>query len=111
MSNSGESVKPTIPVIVGPTAVGKTAVALNLARRFNLEIVSCDSRQIYKYMDIGTAKPTPEELAGTPYRLIDYVEPSRTYSSALYRTDAIQEIERILGSGRFPLIVGGTGLY
>ena len=111
MSNSDASVKPTIPVIVGPTAVGKTAVALNLARRFNLEIISCDSRQIYKYMNIGTAKPTLEELGGTPYRLIDYVEPSRTYSSALYRTDAIREIERILDSGRVPLIVGGTGLY
>lgn len=111
MSNSGASVKPTLPVIVGPTAVGKTSVALDLARRFNLEIVSCDSRQIYRFMNIGTAKPTPAELGGTPYRLIDYVEPNRTYSAALYRTDAINEIERILASGKLPLIVGGTGLY
>lgn len=110
-SNSGESVKPTIPVLVGPTAVGKTAVALELIRRFNLEIVSCDSRQIYKYMNIGTAKPTAEELGGVPYRLIDYVEPNRSYSSALYRADAVVEIEGILQSGKRPLIVGGTGLY
>ncbi len=110
-SNSGELAKPIIPVLVGPTAVGKTAVALELTRRFNLEIVSCDSRQIYKYMNIGTAKPTTEELGGIPYRLIGYVEPNRSYSSALYRSDAVVEIERILESGKKPLIVGGTGLY
>ncbi len=110
-SDSGELAKPTIPVLVGPTAVGKTAVALELVRRFNLEIVSCDSRQIFKYMNIGTAKPTAEELGGVPYRLIDYVEPNRSYSAALYRSDAVAEIGKILDSGRRPLIVGGTGLY
>lgn len=111
MSNLGELAKPTIPALVGPTAVGKTAVALDLARRFNLEIVSCDSRQIYKYMNIGTAKPTQDELGGVPYRLIDYVEPSCSYSSALYRSDAVREIEAILVAGKTPIIVGGTGLY
>ncbi len=111
MSSSAESVKPIIPVLVGPTAVGKTAVALQLSRRLNLEIISCDSRQIYRYMNIGTAKPTPSELAGVPYWLIDYVEPSLTYSSALYRVDAMREIERVFSKGRTPLIVGGTGLY
>ena len=110
-SNSGESAKPIIPVLVGPTAVGKTAVALDLTRHHYLEIVSCDSRQIYKLMNIGTAKPSAEELAGVPYRLIDYVEPEQTYSAALYRTDAVNEIEDIFGSKKTPLIVGGTGLY
>ena len=110
-SNSAESFRPIIPVLVGPTAVGKTGIALELTEHFNLEIVSCDSRQIYKYMNIGTAKPTAAELGGKPYRLIDYVEPDKNYSSALFRRDAVIEIERILAAGRTPLIVGGTGLY
>jgi tRNA dimethylallyltransferase len=100
-----------IPVIVGPTAIGKTAVALEIAERCNLEIVSCDSRQIYKYLDIGTAKPGKDELRGQPYHLIDFVEPDRLYSAARYRLAANEVIEMIRMRGRTPLIVGGTGLY
>ncbi len=111
MSDSAASVRPIIPVIVGPTAVGKTALALQLVDRFNLEVVSCDSRQIYRRMDIGTAKPTTAELSGRPYRLIDYVEPNVVYSAARYRKDAYQELESVFESGKTPLIVCGTGLY
>ncbi|MGB5107615.1 MAG: tRNA (adenosine(37)-N6)-dimethylallyltransferase MiaA [Candidatus Zixiibacteriota bacterium] len=110
-SNSAESVKPVIPVLVGPTAIGKTAIALELTDHFNLEIISCDSRQIYKFLNIGTAKPTAAELGSKPYRLIDYVQPDKSYSSTLYRADAVIEIERILAAKKTPLIVGGTGLY
>jgi tRNA dimethylallyltransferase len=100
-----------IPALVGATAVGKTAAALELAEQFNLEIVSCDSRQIYKYLDIGTAKPTPEELGGQPYHLIDFVEPDRLYSAVCYRDAARDTIADIVGRGRMPIIVGGAGLY
>ncbi|MCX6832789.1 MAG: tRNA (adenosine(37)-N6)-dimethylallyltransferase MiaA [candidate division Zixibacteria bacterium] len=100
-----------IPALVGATAVGKTAAALELAEQFNLEIVSCDSRQIYKYLDIGTAKPTPGELGGQPYHLIDFVEPDRSYSAVRYRDAARETIADIVGRGRMPIIVGGAGLY
>ncbi len=111
MSDSVASAKPVVPVVVGPTAVGKTALALQLVDRLNLEIVSCDSRQIYRRMNIGTAKPTPSELAGRPYHLIDYVEPSVVYSAARYRDDAEQSLQSILNAGKIPLMVCGTGLY
>lgn len=110
-SSSAGTDRPLIPAIVGPTAIGKTAVALELADRFNLEMVSCDSRQIYKYMDIGTAKPLPPELDGRPCHLIDFVEPDQIYSAARYRTEAEKVIAKIFKRGRRPLIVGGTGLY
>ncbi len=97
--------------MVGATAVGKTAVALELAKQLDLEIVSCDSRQIYKYLDIGTAKPTPRELGGQPYHLIDFVEPDRLYSAVRYRDAARDAIADIVGRGKVPLIVGGAGLY
>jgi tRNA dimethylallyltransferase len=100
-----------IPALVGATAIGKTAVALELAEQFNLEIVSCDSRQIYKYLDIGTAKPTQKELGGRPYHLIDFVEPDRLYSAVRYREAARDAITSIIGRGKLPLIVGGAGLY
>lgn len=111
MSDSGVLVKPIIPVLVGPTAVGKTAVALEVVDRFNLEIVSCDSRQIYRRLNIGTAKPTRTELAGRPYHLIDYVEPDAVYSAARYREDADSAFTEVLSRGRVPLVVGGSGLY
>ncbi len=111
MSDSAASVRPIIPVIAGPTAVGKTALALQLVDRFNLEIVSCDSRQIYRRLNIGTAKPTAAELAGRPYHLIDYVEPNLVYSAVRFRHDAEDALQSILKSGRMPLIVCGTGLY
>jgi tRNA dimethylallyltransferase len=111
MSASAGSSGLIIPALVGATAVGKTAVALELAKQFNLEIVSCDSRQIYKYLDIGTAKPTPEELGGQPYHLIDFIEPDRLYSAVRYRDAARGAIADIIGRGKIPLIVGGAGLY
>jgi tRNA dimethylallyltransferase len=103
--------KPIIPALVGATATGKTAVALELADRLGLEIVSCDSRQIYKHLDIGSAKPTPQELAGRPYHLIDYVEPDKLYSAMRYREAALEAIREIIARGKIPFIVGGAGLY
>lgn len=111
MSSSGALAKPIIPVLIGPTAVGKTAVALELVDRFNLEIVSCDSRQIYRHLNIGTAKPTADELSGRSYHLIDYVEPDSLYSAARYRDDAEAVIAELYARGVVPLVVGGTGLY
>ena len=111
MSASAGSDRLIIPALVGATAVGKTAVALELAEQLNLEIVSCDSRQIYKYLDIGTAKPTPKELGGQPYHLIDFVEPDQLYSAVRYRDAARDTIADIVGRGKVPLIVGGAGLY
>jgi tRNA dimethylallyltransferase len=111
MSASAGSNRLIIPALVGATAVGKTAVAIELARQLNLEIVSCDSRQIYKYLDIGTAKPTPQELGSQPYHLIDFVEPDHLYSAVRYRDAAGAAISEIIGRGKLPLIVGGAGLY
>lgn len=103
----------TLPLlaIVGPTAVGKTALSLALAQSLNGEIVSADSRQIYRGMDIGTAKPTLEERAIIPHHLIDIVDPDEEYSLALYKTQADQAIEDIAKRSCLPLLVGGTGQY
>ena len=98
-------------VIAGPTASGKTGCAVELAVRLGGEIVSADSMQLYKYMDIGSAKPTPEERARAVHYLVDEIEPDRPFSVAEYRKKAGQYIERIIGSGKVPLIAGGTGLY
>jgi len=103
----GRSKKPLIPALVGPTAIGKTAVALELADRLNLEIVSCDSRQIYRHLDIGTGKPTREELRGHPYHLIDFVELTDVFSAARYRVEAEKVIDNIFARGKLPLVVGG----
>lgn len=98
-------------MICGPTAVGKTAVAIRLAEQFAGEIVSADSRQIYRLMDIGTAKPTAAEQARVRHHLIDLVWPDETFSAARFAEQAGQTIDRILERGRHPLLVGGTGLY
>ena len=98
-------------VIVGPTAVGKTALAIELAQRFDGEIVSADSRQIYRGMDIGTAKPTRQEQALVPHHLIDVVAPDEPYTLANYQAQAYAAIEGILARGKQPFLVGGTGLY
>jgi tRNA dimethylallyltransferase len=98
-------------VILGPTAVGKTEVALQLAARLEGEIVSADSRLLYRGMDIGTAKPTPEERARVPHHLIDVAEPDQTWSLALFQRSARQAIEDIHSRGRLPFLVGGTGQY
>jgi len=100
-----------IPGIVGPTAVGKTGVALEIAQARGWEIVSADSRQIYKLLDIGTAKPTPHERSRVPHHLIDTVSPWEVYSCGRYRREAVAVIENLLAAGKIPLVVGGSGLY
>jgi tRNA dimethylallyltransferase len=107
------SAAPETPVvaIVGPTAAGKTALSLALARRLGAEIVSADSRQVYRGMDIGTAKPTAAERAAAPHHLIDVVDPDEEFSLATYQDMATQAIAAIAARGRLPLVVGGTGQY
>jgi tRNA dimethylallyltransferase len=97
--------------LVGPTAVGKTALALGLAGKLPAEVVSADSRTVYRWMDIGTAKPTLEERRRLPHHLIDVVDPDETYSLAVYQAQARAAIERLEQRGRVPLLVGGAGLY
>lgn len=103
--------KPIVVVICGPTASGKTALSIDLANKINGEIVSADSMQIYKDMDIGTAKPTTKEMNGIKHYLIDCVSPSIRYSVADFKRDATEAIEEILKKGKIPIVVGGTGLY
>ncbi len=103
--------KSKVIVICGPTASGKTALSIALAKKINGEIVSCDSMQIYKDMDIGTAKPTIEEMQGIKHYLIGYVSPEQRYSVADYKKDAKKAIKEILEKGKIPIVVGGTGLY
>ena len=103
--------KSKVIVICGPTASGKTALSIELAKRINGEIVSCDSMQIYKDMNIGTAKPTIEEMQGIKHYLIGYVSPEERYSVADYKRDAKKAIKEILEKGKMPIVVGGTGLY
>ncbi|KAB8142727.1 tRNA (adenosine(37)-N6)-dimethylallyltransferase MiaA [Chloroflexia bacterium SDU3-3] len=100
-----------ILAIVGPTAVGKTALAIALAQRLGGEIISADSRQIYRRMDIGTAKPTAGELAAAPHHLIDIAEPDEDFSLARYQDLASAAIAEVAGRGRLPMLVGGTGQY
>ena len=97
--------------LMGPTAAGKTGLALWLAERFPIEIVSVDSAQVYRTMDIGTAKPDPALRARLPHHLIDLRDPAEAYSAAQFRDDAVAAIRDIRGSGRLPLLVGGTRLY
>ncbi|AOU99545.1 tRNA (adenosine(37)-N6)-dimethylallyltransferase MiaA [Acidihalobacter yilgarnensis] len=96
---------------MGPTASGKTDLALELVRRFPVEIVSVDSALIYRGMDIGTAKPSRELLAEAPHRLIDILDPLEVYSAARFRADALREMAQITAAGRIPLLTGGTLLY
>ena len=98
-------------IIGGPTASGKTSLAIETALRKNGEIVSCDSMQIYKYMDIGTAKPTVEERQGIPHHLIDIVSPDEQFSVARYCECAKLAIDSIHAKGKPAVMVGGTGLY
>ena len=103
--------KPKVIVICGPTASGKTSLSIELAKRINGEIISADSMQIYKDMNIGTAKPTIEEMQGIKHYLLDFVSPNKRYSVADYAKDAKKAIEEILRKGKTPIVVGGTGLY
>lgn len=100
-----------IIVVAGPTAVGKTKYAIEAAKAFNGEVVSCDSMQLYKYMDIGSAKPTPEELSQVPHHLVDLIDPADAFSVAEYQKLAREAIEDIFARGKVPVIAGGTGLY
>ena len=103
--------KPTVIVICGPTASGKTSLSIDLAKEINGEIISSDSMQIYKDMNIGSAKPTIEEMGNITHHLIDYVSPEERYSVARFKKEAEEEIEKILLKGKTPIVVGGTGLY
>ncbi len=103
--------KPKVIVLCGPTASGKTSLSIELAKRINGEIISCDSMQIYKDMDIGTAKPTEQEKQGIKHYLLDFLSPEVRYSVADYKKDAEKAIEEILKKRKVPIIVGGTGLY
>ena len=103
--------KPNILVICGPTASGKTALAAELALRFNGEVVSADSMQVYRRMDIGTAKPTAEEMRSVPHHMIDVAGPEENYSVARYVAEAVPVVDNILARGKLPVIAGGTGLY
>jgi tRNA dimethylallyltransferase len=98
-------------VIVGETASGKSALATKLAKKFNGEIIAADSRTVYKGMDIGTAKPSKEEMQDIPHHLLDIIEPNQAYSAAKFKVDALKLIEQITARGHLPIMVGGTGLY
>ena len=106
-----EEPKIKLGVIVGPTASGKTALAVEMARRFDGEIVSADSMQIYQGMPVSTACPTPEEKGGIPHHMLEFLPLSRPYSVAEYVKDAAGEIRRISERGKLPILVGGTGFY
>lgn len=106
-----EAVKPPLIVIVGPTAVGKTEFSIRLAERLGAEIISADSRLFYRGMDIGTAKPTPEERARVPHHLIDVAEPNETWSLARFQQAAVEAIASVHARGRLAFLVGGTGQY
>ena len=97
--------------LAGPTASGKTALAVALAQALNGEVVSCDSMQVYKFMDIGTAKPTLDEMGGVPHHMIDVADPREGYSVSRYCKDAAPIVEDIVSRGKVAIIAGGTGLY
>ncbi|QFK71241.1 tRNA (adenosine(37)-N6)-dimethylallyltransferase MiaA [Pradoshia sp. D12] len=103
--------KQKLVVIIGPTAVGKTKLSINLAKKFNGEIISGDSAQIFKGMDIGTAKVTKDEMEGIPHYLIDCREPSESYNVYDFKQEVQQKINDITNRGKLPILVGGTGLY
>lgn len=103
--------KPKVVVIVGPTASGKTALSIELAKKINGEIISCDSMQIYKDMDIGSAKVTKEEMQGIKHYMVDEISPTKRFSVADYKKQAEKAIEEIVLKNKVPIIVGGTGLY
>lgn len=109
--NSDMNSLPAAIFLMGPTASGKTALAAELYKHLPVEVVSVDSALIYRGMDIGTAKPTQQELDETPHRLIDIRDPSEAYSAADFRADALTEMADIVNRGRIPLLVGGTMLY
>lgn len=98
-------------VLIGPTAIGKTALSLELANRFDCEIISVDSMQVYRHMDIGTAKPSTKERARVVHHLIDVIDPDEQFDSAQFVRLALAALDQIIRTGRIPLLTGGTGLY
>ncbi|MDZ7277129.1 tRNA (adenosine(37)-N6)-dimethylallyltransferase MiaA [Pantoea eucrina] len=111
MSEQNQAGRPKAIFLMGPTASGKTALAIALRQHLPVELISVDSALIYRGMDIGTAKPSKEELAQAPHRLLDIRDPAETYSAAEFRRDALAEMEEISRKGKIPLLVGGTMLY
>ena len=103
--------KQPLLILAGPTASGKTSLSLQLARRLNGEIISADSMQVYRGMDIGTAKITPEEMDGIPHHLIDIIEPDEEWNVMSFCRLAAEKIDEIAARGRLPMVVGGTGFY
>ena len=110
-ADAAEAVDPQVVVIAGPTAAGKTGAAIALAERFGGEIISADSVQVYRHMDIGTAKPSLEERRGIPHHGIDIVDPDAEYHAAAFAEDAERAVRAIRKRGRVPILAGGTGLY
>lgn len=100
-----------LPVILGPTASGKTALSLEIAQKIDCEIISADSRQVYRYLDIGTAKPTAHELQQAKHHFIDIFDPNEYYSAGKFGNKAKQTVNEVYENGRIPLVVGGSGLY
>ena len=103
--------KPLVHIVCGPTASGKTAYGIDLALKNRGEVVNYDSMQVYKYLDIGTGKPTSDEMQGIPHHLMSVLEPDEFYSVAKYKEDAVNAIQEILARGSTPIVVGGTGQY
>lgn len=98
-------------IILGPTGVGKTGLSITLAKKLQTEIISADSMQVYRHMDIGTAKPSPDELNAVPHHLINILSPDQKFSAGLFRERALKAIDRLLEDRKIPILVGGTGLY
>lgn len=112
IQNSNNSIKKKpIVILTGPTAVGKTALSIKLAKAINGEMISADSMQVYKYMDIGTAKIEPAEMEGITHHLIDVLDPTEDFNVFTFQTMAKQALEEIYAKGKVPIIVGGTGFY
>lgn len=111
METAKVSRKEGIVVIVGPTAVGKSSLAVELAKKFNGEIISADSRQVYRGLNIGTGKVTKKEMFGVPHHLLDVAEPKRRFSVSQYKKLAEKAVKKILRKNKLPIIVGGTGFY
>jgi len=111
MSTNRAGHKPLIVAVVGPTASGKTSIGVDLARRFGGEVVSADSRQVYRGMDIGSGKATRREMRGIPHHMLDVASPKRTFSVARFKSKGEKIIKRILQNGKLPIVVGGTGFY
>lgn len=107
----GAAGEPLAGILMGPTAAGKTALAVDLGAALPIEIISADSRQVYRHLEIGTAKPTARERAAVPHHLIDFLELDATYNAARFAADALDCMAAIRGRGRIPLVVGGAGFY